>query len=297
MTTSPRSGHAYERMRSDGVLDRLCATSRDRYNNPYEALEWPDVLDRSQWFTSPELISVFGTQTWHELDVDARMRLSFWEAVNFYSLNIHGEKSLMAGLASRLYDPDKRPIAEFLHHMLDEENKHSVYFGGFCENYAGKVYPDRKVVLGQDPPEASDFLFFVRVMVFEEIVDRYNVVMSRDDRLVPVARFINENHHLEETRHLAFGRRMVRELFREGLQEWSPELLAELRAHIVGFVRQTWREFYNPAVYADAGLPEPWRLALSAHDAPAAREHRAALTSRCLRFLQQAGILEERPVL
>ena len=37
------------------------ASSRRAYQNPYEAIVWPETLDREQWFTSPELVSLYGT--------------------------------------------------------------------------------------------------------------------------------------------------------------------------------------------------------------------------------------------
>lgn len=287
----------YETVHADDIFGRLCASSRRHFTNPYEIVEWPDAIEAGQWYTSPELISIYGTPEWDALSDQQRKSLSFWEAVNFYSLNIHGEKSLMEGLARRLYEPDKRAIAPYLHHMLDEENKHSIYFGGFCERYAGKVYPDRKLTLSEDPAPAQDFLFFAKVMIFEEIVDRYNVLMARDTRLAPVARFINDNHHREETRHLAFGRRIVGALFRDGERSWPDGLVAEVRGYLHGYLIQTWREFYNPAVYADAGIPRPWELARTAYEAPASRGHRASLSGRCLNFLHKSGILLESPTL
>jgi hypothetical protein len=283
--------------RFDEVVDKLCASSRRHYTNPYEGLEWPDELDRGRWFMSPELISIYGTEAWEALSEPQAKELSFWEAVNFFSLNIHGEKSLMEGLARRLYAAGGKPVSPYLHHMLDEENKHSVYFGGFCTRYAGKVYPERKLALAGDPEGAEDFLFFAKVLIFEEIVDRYNVAMSADRRLHPIARFINENHHLEETRHLAFGRGMVKRLFDEGRDRWPAELLDTVRHYLAGYLQVTWKEYYNPAVYADAGLPEPWSLAAAAHASPAARSHRRTITGRCLRFLRQAEILVQEPIL
>src|SRR6266705_194388 len=62
------------------------------------------------------------------------------------NLNIHGEKALVEGLARKLYEREKREISPYLHHFLDEENKHMVYFGEFCTRYAGKIYPDKKLI-------------------------------------------------------------------------------------------------------------------------------------------------------
>lgn len=277
------------------VLDRLCAASEAHYSNPYASLTWPDTVDLDSWFTSPELVSVHGTAIWLQLGPPERRRLSFWEAVNFFSVNIWGERTLIAGLADRLYAPGLEDLSPYLHHMLDEENKHSIHFGRFCTQYAGKVYPDRTVRLGPDPAEAADFLFFARVLIFEEVVDRLNVAMARDPRLVPVARWINRNHHLEETRHLAFGRSVVKRLFDDGRRRWSAQLISDIRAHLADYLTATWKQLYNPAVYRDAGLPEPFLLAASAYANPAARLRRAALSARCVRFLLRSGILLEEP--
>ena len=274
------------------TVRKLSAASRRAYQNPYEAIVWPDDLAPDQWFTSPELVSLYGTPCWDELDEAGRRVLSFWEAVNFFSLNIHGEKFLMEGLARRLYQPGMEEVAEYLHHFLDEENKHSVWFGTFCTRYAGKVYPDRKVAFPREYAEGEeDLLFFAEVSIFEEIVDRYNVTMARDERLVPVARRINANHHAEETRHLVFGRRIVAELWRRSAGRWSPEVVDGIRAHIEAFVTATWREYYNPDVYRDAGVAEPWAVARRAWDHPATRAHRDEITSFCVRPLVAAGVL------
>ncbi|MGI8806749.1 MAG: diiron oxygenase [Acidimicrobiales bacterium] len=274
------------------TVRRLSASSRRSYQNPYEAIVWPDELAREQWFTTPELVSLHGTPWWDELSDDGRKALSFWEAVNFYSLNIHGERFLMEGIAHRLYRPGWEEVAEYLHHFLDEENKHSVWFGTFCTRYAGKIYPDRKVAFPREYAEGEeDLLFFAKVSIFEEIVDRYNVTMGRDERLVPVARQINANHHAEETRHLVCGRRIVDELWRWWAGGWSPEVVDGVRAHLDGYVAATWREYYNPDVYRDAGFADPWAVAREAWDHPAAAAHRDEVTRFSLRPLVAAGVL------
>ena len=274
------------------TVRKLSASSRRNYQNPYQAIEWPEQLERAQWFTSPELISLHGTPAWDGLSDERRRELSFWEAVNFFSLNIHGEKRLMEGLARRLYQPGLEGVAEYLHHFLDEENKHSIWFGTFCNRYAGKVYPDRKIDFPREYADGEeDFLFFAQVSIFEEIVDRYNVAQGRDERLVAVARQINANHHAEETRHLVFGRRVVEWLWKEWVDRWSPEVVARIRAHLDAYVTATWREYYNPDVYRDAGFADPWATAREAWDHPATHDHRATITAFGLRPLVEAGVM------
>jgi hypothetical protein len=278
------------------TVGRLGELSRRHFQNPYESVRWPETLTPEDAVcTAPELTSLCDTPLWGELDERARRRLTFFEAVNFYSLNIHGEKALMAGLASRLYRPDLEAVTGYLHHFLDEENKHSIFFGEFCRKYAG-VYRSRQVTFAgtRFDQEQEDFLFFAKTMIFEEIVDHYNQLQARDERLHPVARFINHNHHVEEARHLIFGRRMVATLWAACGPGWTEEDRRAIRDHLTQFLVMSWREYYNPDVYADCGLPDPWEVAETAWRSPAQRAHRRRASQRCLDVLLSADVLTEK---
>lgn len=279
----------------DDTADRLAVLSRRHYHNPYE-VSWPEAIDPAgNWCTAPELTSLYGTPLWDGLAEPARRRLAFFEAVNFFSLNIHGEKALMAGLASRLYRPDLACIAEYLHHFLDEENKHSVYFGGFCRRYA-HIYRSRQVAFPSPfSAEQDDFLFFAKTMIFEEIVDYYNARQARDMRLHPMARFINAYHHAEESRHLVFGRRLVERLWEVCAPAWGEEPREDVREYLRAFVVVAWREYYNPDVYADCGFGDPWAVAEGAWQAAAQQVHRRAASDRCLSVLRTAGVFDKDP--
>jgi hypothetical protein len=271
---------------------RLSELSRRSYQNPYTALTWPDHLEPTDgWFSSPELVSLYGTPWWAEMTEVERRKAAFWEAANFYSLNIHGEKTLMRGLAERLYRRDLVDVVDYLHHFLDEENKHSIYFGGFCMRYA-KLYRSRQPSFPSQPArDVGDFLFFAKVMIFEEIADMHNQRQGRDPRLHHVARFINLNHHREEARHLVFGRLIVRQLWEAAAQSWSDEVRGEVREDLVAFTTASWREYYNPDVYADLGFTDPWKVADEAWAAREQRDRRVLFSRRCRTFLESAGIL------
>lgn len=280
------------------LVDRLCAASRREFYSPFEGLVWPDELPEEAWHFTPELVSLYGSEAWEGATERQRRRLAFYEAVSFFSLNIHGEKSLMEGLAHRLYRKQDEALTPYLHHFLDEENKHSIYFGTFCLRYAGKVYPDKKMVFPREyAPGEEDLLFFAKVLVFEEIVDVYNKRMAADGRLHPLAREINRLHHRDESRHLAFGRRVVADLFERHAPGWSAEVVAGLREYLSGYIVSTWREYYNPAVYRDAGLPDAYALQQAVFDSPGARRHREEVTRPCLKVLRRAQVLAEAPPL
>jgi len=142
-------------------------------------------------------------------------------------------------------------------------------------------------------PGEEDFLFFARVLLFEETVDVYNSRMAQDKRLDSVARDINRMHHRDEARHLAFGRQLVQELYERHAPGWEAETLAEVRRSLVEYVTAIWKEYFNPDVYRDMGIPEPHAFAREAFASDAARARRREISGPALRSLVSAGIFEE----
>lgn len=283
------------------VLTRLNRASET--DDADRNVDWPEALEPDHWYLSPELISLYGTPLYESLDEPARQRLSLFEAINFFSLNVHGEKALVSGLSQRLYRKDSPlgPQAKvpgydgYLHHFLAEENRHMSWFGGFCARYGHGIYPDKKMVF---PPAAAaegeeEFLFFAKILIFEEIVDAYNVRCAKDERLHPLVRRINGLHHRDETRHLAFGRMIVRDSFARGARKWDAGTRERIRMYLLGYLESTWKEYYNPRAYADAGLPgDTLAIRREAYAHAAGLERRALFGGPCLAFLRKHGILE-----
>jgi hypothetical protein len=274
----------------DAVAKRLTDASIHAANEAVP-LAWPASLPDDAWCMSPELVSLHGLPAWNALDLAGQRRLAFFECVNFFTLNIHGERALMEGIARRLYAKDLADHTHDLHHFLAEENQHMTWFGGFCRRYAGKIYPDRKLVLPREHARGEeDVLFFARVMIFELLVDTFNRRMAKDERLHPLVREINRRHHEDESRHLAFGRLLVEDLWRRHAPAWSDETRAAVPVYLAAYLAATWREYYNPDVYKDAGIPEPIRTAREAFASDVARARRAEIETKCVRVLRDMGL-------
>jgi hypothetical protein len=276
---------------------RLCQLSRGRGAHPADSDAWPVALGDELWCFSPEVISLVGTDAFERMSETEKRRLSFFEAINFFSLNVHGERSMIAGLAQRLYATDREPYSAYLHCFLEEENRHSQYFGEFCQRYAGRVYPRRQIVFPRDyAPGEEDFLFFAKILIFEEIVDYYNTFMSSDDRLHPLVASIHAMHHRDESRHLAFGRRMTTALFESYRETWSPETLARVRAYLASYMVTTLYEYHSFDAYRDAGLANPLALVDSSFHSAASAKRRRVVAKKCIRYLLKSGILEKDPL-
>lgn len=282
---------------SSQLAAKLSAASVRKLWNVYAEFEWPESLAGDFWYMSPELISLHGTPYYESLTQERRRQLSFRELCNFFSLVLHGERALVQGIAHRLYltSTDKK-VSEYFHHFLDEENKHMIMFGMFCNRYAGKIYPEKKIALPRKYAKGEEELsFFCKVLVVEELGDYFNRVMMRDSRVHPLVQKLNKVHHVDEARHLAFGRQYLQELAARWLPQWSSETKASFREWLVGFLKSSWSDFYNPTAYRDAGLDNAYelrQLALSS-----GREFRRTASSTAIALLVESGLLQEVPEL
>ncbi|TBO60154.1 AurF domain containing protein [Streptomyces kasugaensis] len=277
------------------ILERLNRKSVEDYYNPYRMFEWPDSLPENRWWMSPELTTTYGTEVAAELDQEQLYRLSRYESINFYSLNVDGIRDLIIEVTRRIHTRGFEIPSEFFHHFIGEENEHMWFFAEFCQRYGEKIY--RQVESsGQDEtwPEAASFLVFVRILLFEELVDHFNSTMALDERLHDTIRAVNRIHHQDESRHIAFGRELVSLLFEDLKTKASPERLDEIREYIKRYVNYSFESLFNPQVYRDAGIPEPFAVRRRLLASPRSAEFQQQVLRKPLNFLVKTGILHDR---
>lgn len=282
---------------STKLATQLSKASIKKLWNVYSEFEWPASLPDDIWYMSPELISLHGTSFYETLGEAQQKKLSFWELCNFFSLVLQGERPLVQGVAHLLYSKStQKEVGDYLHHFLDEENKHMTMFGMFCNRYAGKVYPEKKLKLPRQYVKGEEEVaFFCKVLVVEELGDYFNCVLMRDKRIHPLVQKINKVHHVDEARHLAFGRQYLRELAERWLPKWSDETKASFRGWLASYLRSSWGDYYNPTMYKDAGLENGYELRQLAFSS--GLELRRTASSKAVEFFVAAGLLAEVPEL
>lgn len=278
---------------------RMSRASVKKTWDVYRDFDWPEALDDAHWAMTPELISLYGTETWEAMDEPARKRLAFWEIANIFSFVLHGERPLLEGMSHRLYTGEKDlDVVGYLHHFLGEENKHMVMFAEYLKRYPGKIYPEKKLVLPKEwAPGEEDVAFYTKVLVVEELGDFYNVAIARDERVHPIVRQVNDFHHRDEARHIAFGRRYLAELWSQWAPKWDDATREGFQAWLAEYLRSSWRDFYSMAVYRDAGVADAYAVRKAALADPVCAAHRHRASARLVDFFLETGMLREEPTL
>jgi hypothetical protein len=279
------------------TLDKLVEDATDHYYSPYTRFDWVDQLAERQWWMSPDLLSIAGTSFERELTEEQRMALSKWECVNFFSLNVHGIRELLIEVTRRIHMPGFELPSEFFHRFLGEENGHMWFFAQFCTRYGQKIYADKALRLGDDSAdtELASFLVFARILIFEELVDHFNIRMGRDGTLHPLIQDINQAHHDDEWRHIVMGRKMVDHLFQPLRARSDPDLLKQVDEYLRRYMETSIQSLYNPTVYQDAGLPDPYRVRATLVADPARLPYHQTFFKRITGYLQGSGIISASP--
>ncbi len=281
------------------LLERLLDLSRRNQYDVFTRFQWPSVIERDRPWCDEDLLTTFGTQTHEALSESALITLSHWECINFFSLNVHGIKGALAFLMRTFYEPRYRDISEYLHVFVAEENAHMWFFAKFCLDYAGKIYPSIALPTSAatDPVE-QDLYLFASTLIFEEYVDFYNYKVSKSANVPAIVRELNHQHHLDESRHISFGREIVQRLYAQVLEHDSSDATA---ARVRKAIEKTFVYFigqmYNPRVYADAnvvaevGMPTSAALRNRLRNDPLRRAFHQQWFKRTAQFFVKQGIL------
>jgi hypothetical protein len=282
---------------ADQVSQRLLRSSARQSYDPEVDVDWGAPLVEGAWFMQPERLSLYGTPLWDSLSREQQVELSKHEIASIASVGLWFELILLQILARELYDED--PRSERTHYALTEigdECRHSVMFGKAIARCGAPAYgPTRHVHrLGRVfKATASGVSAYASILVAEEILDRWQRELVKDERVQPLTRMVSRIHVLEEARHMTFAReevqRMMPTLTRRQLA-WHRTVTAQSALMVA-------RTLVNPQVYAAVGLDprEARRVALGN---PHYQETLAWMGERVVAFVDDQGLIgpAERPL-
>ncbi len=277
----------------EALMGRLSNLSVQNYYNPYKEFEWPDEISDDCFWFSPELLSVYGTEYYRRLDTKELMRLSKWESINMYSASVYGERDLILSVLKHMHEPSCLEAAEYFHHFVEEETKHMWLFAQFCHRYGKKIYQPKGLNIGTLPFQEKELVAivaFAQILIFESVGDHYNKFMMTDERLPNVVRSLNRLHHLDESRHIAMGHGLLTQLTQIASESRGADAVNKVAQYLQKFMSLMMQLFYNPAVYQDAGISEPYKMRTALLKSPEREHFHTVALSRASQFLAKSGL-------
>lgn len=276
---------------SDALFEALLASAeRLSFESRSPQVCQPEPGDDERHGMTPQWSPIFGTPMWDEMSESERVRLTRSEVAQFLGVGIWLEVGLQVALLRTSHSANPgRPDIKFLFNECADENLHSLMFVNAIDSIGSHFYPRDRML---------DFFGWVfRHIIWDEVA--YGIVlageeifdvmqrdwMSSDDVVAPIRRAAYI-HVVEESRHMAFARRKIRDrlIGLSRFRRYVSTLVIALGMHLIA------RSLINRRVYEDLGLD--WDVVKSNIDA---NEHHRMVFRRAaepfIDFLSREGLL------
>lgn len=254
-------------------------------------LDWGALSTRDFWL-SPDMLSLHGVPEFETVPEAVQRRLSQYEFLNFIHAGLWLEGIFIERLGSML--KRTRDISEYAHYLREirEEAGHSLMFLHLMDESGLRLpLPWRLVslvdLLGRYAPVRSA-LFWLAVTLGEEIPDRFNRTLCRGDGINPLIGQMASLHRMDEARHIAYARGMLRQHL-EGMGGWRKKGLGAVAAILI---RQLERICFLPPfqVYELSGLTPAKQWRERARKNPARLRRVASCVAPAINLLRQHGV-------
>ncbi len=227
--------HVLEMPATAARSQQLIAASERGTHDPFQEIDWEIALDDSTYYLPPEMLALFGTDTWDAMSEVERIEYSRHETAAMFGAGIWFENALMQIVLRHLVEIDVRdPMHRYLLTEVADECRHSMMFGEFIRRAGTPAYgPTRDVDMVQGPSGRA--MSYLAILAIEELLDFANRASMRDDRVHPMVRQISKLHVLEEARHVSFAKSYISECWpsldstdQEAVRAIAPALVAEI---------------------------------------------------------------------
>lgn len=239
---------------------KLITGSEKKKYDPFNRVDYQETLNSDRWQFPEALLSLHHSPIYDELSDEQKWRLSLLEAINFFSVNIHGEQALVSAMEPRLYR-DKRvgedPVSsQYMQRFIHEENSHTYMLAEYCLRYHGSVFPDRSFAVEHPKfsPEVDDLLYYGRIYILESYLGFINEKSIKDTELDTTAHQVHEHHFMDEVRHKAWDKAMIEENLRRAKDKNLSSEIHAVKELLTTYQEYIYQSSCNPAVYRTLGL-------------------------------------------
>jgi len=267
---------------------QLVAASERATLDPFREIDWSRSLDDSAFHLPPELLPLYGTTAWDDMDDVARVGYSRHETAALCGAGIWFENVLMQVVLRHLADlPVTDPAHRFLLVEVADECRHSMMFGEYIRRAGTPAYrPTLSPHFLSDDAPGARAVSYLLILAVEELLDYMNRATMRDERVHPTSRAIARLHVLEEARHVSFAKTYLAELL-PTLSEADRTAVADAAPVLVEVVADL---SVDPAVYEHLGIEGGFEMARAN---PHHRAIIAAGLAKLTTFLTEIGVIDD----
>lgn len=233
---------------------QLMASSIKTSYDPIVDIDWTAPLPEGKWFVAERFCTLAGTPLWDSLTLDQKILCSREELASSIALGVWTEHMLLQLVSRYVYDRDvSSPEVQFALTEVADECRHMIMFAKVVEASGSEIYPTpwRTRESGRLLKTAAPVTaLWALILLTEEIFERIQRELARDESVQPLVRAMSRIHVVEEARHIGFARAELERVVPQLTRLQRSALRTMLAIAIKTFVSET----FNPRMYQRAGL-------------------------------------------
>ncbi len=207
---------------SEASSQKVQTLIRASHRHPMDlqkVLPWDDGIDFSK---PPKMESgswIYGTPYWENLAAEQRRELLWKEIARDISMFIWLEQTLpplYIGYINRYRFSLSPEVYEYLMIFSREEITHTLMFRRYMKMAGLELFQPPAGQYAQflaKLPEIHPVIGILWTLMVESLAELNAIYLTQDDEIDPLTRKMFFEHHIEEVRHIAFGKRVVEDFF------------------------------------------------------------------------------------
>jgi P-aminobenzoate N-oxygenase AurF len=239
---------------SGPYLQHIIDAARRKSFDPQKDIDWSVPFDFSHFYMPEDMVSLYGTPLWDQMDREQRVELSMHEACSAFAGLIWFENQLSFKLMDYLIDESPLDLQFYWMQIeVADECRHSMMFGEAIRRSGVPWYKPRysSLIAFFTKYLTSRVGMMLSTLAAEEITGYLHHRTEQDPECHPVMRELSRIHILEEARHRGYAHQYLR-------QNW-PHVGMFRRSMIrrYGLLATTIiiRQLVHPDIYKNLGLP------------------------------------------
>ncbi|TLG08787.1 diiron oxygenase [Nocardia cyriacigeorgica] len=269
---------------------QLLSSSVGNSYDPHVDIDWDAPLVEGKWFLSEKFCSLAGTELWDSLTMEQKLLCSREELAASIGNGIWTEHVLMTLVSRYIYDRDiTSPEVQFALTEVADECRHMIMFARVLETIGTQPHraPWKIQEAGRVLKHAAPtVVLWALLLLTEEIFERIQRELARDESVQPVVRAMSRIHVVEEARHIGFARAELARV----LPRMSAPQRAALRTMVATSVPLFIDGLFSKEMYRRAGL-DPKQARAAAKNNPVFREVFAWSAERVTDHYRSIGLI------